>query len=301
MYADISNIRKLLHILPILPVYFIIISVTFSFTYSYPLDPSTHSTTNTILSYLFYFFALMVIVSHSFAMFTNPGEVLKSGLINSKDKDSALYCKKCQSSRPERAHHCKTCRKCILKMDHHCPWVANCVGQNNQKYFVQFLFYATFGNMLAFIMLVAKVSAIDLYSIVNGIQPTATFTNIVYELRDPIISVMGSFFAFSMTVSIGFLFVIQIRNVLFNYTTVESHVYKASLDNPYYNTNKKENFKNIFGENIFMWMLPIQTNINQIKPQSVKYNKDSQYLSLTDIPLQQDSDDNVFINLNLQD
>lgn len=41
-------------------------------------------------------------------------------------------------------------------MDHHCPWINNCVGERNQKYFLQFLLYV--GVMSAYAVLLVAGS-----------------------------------------------------------------------------------------------------------------------------------------------
>lgn len=39
-------------------------------------------------------------------------------------------------------------------MDHHCPWINNCVGERNQKYFIQFLVYVGILSAYAIILIV---------------------------------------------------------------------------------------------------------------------------------------------------
>lgn len=51
------------------------------------------------------------------------------------------FCSACIIRKPLRSKHCAECDRCVAKFDHHCPWVDNCIGQNNTKYFVGFLFW----------------------------------------------------------------------------------------------------------------------------------------------------------------
>ena len=62
----------------------------------------------------------------------------------------------CSGFKVPRSHHCRKCGRCVKKMDHHCPWINNCVGEWNQKYFLQFLFYV--GVLAAYSILLVALS-----------------------------------------------------------------------------------------------------------------------------------------------
>eukprot|EP00112_Aurelia_sp_Birch-Aquarium-sp1_P006982 Seg1762.9 transcript_id=Seg1762.9/GoldUCD/mRNA.D3Y31 product="putative palmitoyltransferase ZDHHC21" protein_id=Seg1762.9/GoldUCD/D3Y31 len=72
---------------------------------------------------------------------SNPGQLLSVGNV---ELLGWQFCEQCQMHRPPRSHHCRRCAQCVRKMDHHCPWINNCVGEDNQANFTQFLFYTAF-------------------------------------------------------------------------------------------------------------------------------------------------------------
>jgi DHHC palmitoyltransferase len=54
-------------------------------------------------------------------------------------------CSECVDLKPLRTRHCSVCNRCVFDLDHHSPWVNNCLGLENQRFYLLFLLYLFLG------------------------------------------------------------------------------------------------------------------------------------------------------------
>ncbi|KAG7197605.1 hypothetical protein KM043_006043 [Ampulex compressa] len=114
---------------------------------------------------------LLLMISHLKAVCSDPGVVpLPQNRMDFSDihiagyeigdkcdeKDNWTVCTRCETYRPPKAQHCRICKRCVRRMDHHCPWINNCVGERNQKYFIQFLVYVGMLALYAITLVIAS-------------------------------------------------------------------------------------------------------------------------------------------------
>ncbi|XP_058043228.1 palmitoyltransferase ZDHHC6 isoform X5 [Ahaetulla prasina] len=186
---------------------------------------------------------------------------------NAQDSMYLQYCKICQSYKAPRSHHCRKCNRCVMKMDHHCPWINNCCGFQNHASFTLFLLLAPLGCIHAAFIFVMTMYT-QLYNRVSfgwssvKIDMSAARRDprpiIPFELSAFAASLFALGLALGTTLAVGMLFVIQMKIILKNKTSIESWIEEKAKDRiQYYQTkevfvfpydlgSKWDNFKQVF-------------------------------------------------------
>ncbi|KAI3701028.1 hypothetical protein L2E82_45670 [Cichorium intybus] len=153
------------------------------------------------------------------------------------------YCRKCNQIKPPRCHHCSVCGRCVLKMDHHCVWVVNCVGAQNYKYFLLFLFYTILETTLVTVSLLPYFITFFSDEEIAGSPSTLATTFLAFVLN----------LAFALSV-FGFL-IMHISLVSGNTTTIEAYE-KKTTPKWRYDLGRKRNFEQVFGTVQKYWFIP---------------------------------------------
>ncbi|XP_071302404.1 palmitoyltransferase ZDHHC6 isoform X1 [Agelaius tricolor] len=211
---------------------------------------------------------VMILYNYFSAMFVGPGYV-PLGWTPEKSQDCMYlqYCKVCQSYKAPRSHHCRKCNRCVMKMDHHCPWINNCCGYQNHASFTLFLLLAPLGCIHASFIFIMTMYT-QLYNRISfGWSSVKIDMSAAKRDPRPIIPFGLSAFAASLfalglalgtTIAVGMLFIIQMKVILTNKTSIESWIEEKAKDRiQYYQTgetfifpydmgSKWKNFRQVF-------------------------------------------------------
>ena len=227
-----------------------------------------------------------------------PPEFLSRRSITTKRDGRFRVCRTCHVWKPDRCHHCSRCDKCILKMDHHCPWFPGCIGFNNQRFFIQYLLYATTYSIVIFLF--------------SSIQLLHWFNTKQYEVELIDFHLLSVWLlGVAVSVSLSFFTGFSIYQVTKNQTTVEMHIYRRyreeleiladtcgsinpNRDNAYDLGSTMNNWKDLMGERWIEWLFPIDTS-------RAKKNRNTLDHKGLYFELRGDINGRILDNMNLQD
>ncbi|KAL1916650.1 uncharacterized protein VTP21DRAFT_5354 [Calcarisporiella thermophila] len=169
------------------------------------------------------------------------------------------FCKKCQGSKPDRAHHCRVCGRCILKMDHHCPWLNNCVGFANYKFFYLFILHGAIYCLWCCIATIFPCWEVIL-------DPTIGLLNLSIHW------ILMVFLGFALGVGLIGFTAFHTRLLLANRTTIESfertnyrvgHTSEVTRSRylNLFDIGWRQNWVQVMGPRWWLWLLPVYTTL----------------------------------------
>ena len=149
--------------LPLLLILFI--CLTYIFFWYYFLNYSGE-----FLKKMFNSFFVLYFISHSLAIFLNPGIPsfiyhinIKNNLKNNKIKElDVTRCNICYLiyQLKDKISHCNKCNVCYYEYEHHCDWIGHCIGKFNRYFFGIFVFSLLIYILICFSMIFIKICKI---------------------------------------------------------------------------------------------------------------------------------------------
>lgn len=196
----------------------------------------------------YYFVSVLVLSTYCRTVFTCPGFVDKNErqLVDIEHLGTGKkFCFKCFCEKDQNIHHCNTCGRCVRNMSHHCKWVDNCIGKDNQKFFILFLGYSCL--WAGFNIGVCGSLLNEICEDFEGYKENVGVGLLAYAVVEGLVSF---FFCFRVLY-------VQIISIRFDRTLVYVVSYDHKEAKPFC-----FNFKRIFGNNYFCWLFPISVQIS---------------------------------------
>ena len=162
-------------------------------------------------------------------------------------------CKKCNEVKPPRTHHCSICQTCVMRMDHHCPWTGNCIGLKNYKYFICFLFWTIMACLHVAISSPLLNKHIKLFS--------HTKQDLIYASQFfPLNPLLAHILSITVSIGVFILFGFNLRFLHNNEIPIESAELLLN-GNPFNMKNRTDNYKQVLGQDKWLWPLSAPENI----------------------------------------
>lgn len=137
-------------------------------------------------------------------------------------------------------------------MDHHCPWISNCVGYNNRKFFMLFLFYI----ILTLIYCLSFEIPLLLKEVIRIADHEGTFSPFT------IVRGIGLLIQLTFLIVISTFFKFHVELVFSNSSTLDNleRQRNPNIGPNVYDVGTCENFEQVFGSKVWLWPFPIASS-----------------------------------------